>query len=281
MRSRSGQATIEAVAVVGIVVALVAAATATGALAWLPTTLSRAVNTGASEAAREPTSGDIAFLDRAIARAPEADGPMLRDAIIRLSRSVGPAEARALALSHLARRYATTPTGRLRALGDLSLLLARPEYGGLGAGTAAVWSEESPRAAPVVRIVAPGDEQRWQRSQRAGYAERAVELGVTGVVALAGLLVPVTSLAAIGISAGAAAMDVEGTAIPSGSREDDVLVCRFVWRRNRAVPGWAAAHPVDALRLALDRRLPAVELIVVRAGTVLSHDVVRSDAATC
>ena len=70
-------------------------------------------------------------------------------------------------------------------------------------------------------------------------------------------------------------------AIPSGSRQDDVLICRFVWRRNRARPGWAAAHPVDALRLALDQRLPAVELVVVRAGSILSHDVVRSHAMSC
>jgi hypothetical protein len=280
MHARRAQATIEALAVLGLAIALVAALAAAGAFAWLPQTLERA--TAAIAPASAGLQGaDLAFLDRAIARQPNEDGPMLRDAMLRLGQTMGPAAARAITIDHLQRQYAPVLTGRLRALGDPSLALARPSFNGAGAGTSAVWSDEAVRGPSVVRIVTAEDEQHWRGSQRTTLATHAVDLGVTGAVTLAGAVVPVTAPVAVGIGAGAAAMDVQSIAIPGGSREDDVLICRFVWRRNHARPGWVAAHPADALRLAIDQRLPAVELTVVRGGTVLSRDVVRSRATTC
>lgn len=281
MQARTGQATIEVLAAISIVAALVAVLGAAGAFGWLPRVLDAASLAIVGDAGVSLPHDDVAFLDRAIARGPATDGPMLRDGITRLAQSIGPAAARALAIDHLLRRYAVTPTGRLRALGDPSLELARPAYNGVGPGTDDLWSEESYRAPATARIVTRDDERRWEAAQRPSLAAHAVELGVAGAIGIAGMINPETAMVSAALSVGAAAMSVPTIAIPSGSREDDVLICRFVWRRNRAVPGWAAAHPVDALRLALDQQVPAVELVVVRAGMVLSHDVVRSHATAC
>lgn len=281
MRARTAQATIETMAALAVVIALVATLSATGGFAWLPQTLGHVAAALAPRDPSGPTPADIAFLDRAIARDRDADGPMLRDAMLRLARKIGPAAARAMAIDHLLRQYAPLPTSRLRALGDPSFSLARPAFSGAGAGTRDVWSDEAPRAPSTVRIVTAADESRWRGAQRATLATRAVELGVSGAVALAGAVSPVTTPVSIGLGAAAAAMDVTGIAIPGGSREDDVLLCRFVWRRNHAQPGWVSRHPADALRLALGQRMPAVELTVIRGGTVLSRDVVRSHATTC
>lgn len=281
MRTRTAQATIEAVAILAVVVALVAAVAAAGGFALLPHALGRAATVLSAHDQSGPTSADIAFLDRAIARDLDDDGPMLRDAIVRLAQSIGPAAARAMAIDHVQRQYTPLHASRLRALGDPSFSLARPAFSGVGSGTREVWSEETPRAPTAVRIVTAEDESRWRSRQRTTLATRAVELGVSGAVALAGAVSPVTAPVSIGLGAAAAAMDVTGIAIPSGSREDDVLLCRFVWRRNRAQPRWVEEHPADALRLALGRRVPAVELTVIRGGSVLTRDVVRSDATTC
>ncbi|MCX6390921.1 MAG: hypothetical protein NTX95_00245 [Actinobacteria bacterium] len=281
MQPRTGQATIELLAAISIVAALVAALAAAGAFGWLPRALDAAAMAIVGAEATTLPRDDVAFLDRAIARGPEADGPMLRDGITRLAQSIGPDAARALAIDHLLRRYAVAPTGRVRALGDPSLALARPAYSGVGPGTTELWSEESPRASATARIITRDDERRWEAAQRMPLAAHAVELGASGAIALAGMINPETAVVSAAMSVGAAAMDVPTIAIPSGSREDDVLICRIVWRRNRAAPGWAAEHPVDALRLALDQRVPAVELVVIRAGVILSHDVVRSHASAC
>jgi hypothetical protein len=280
MHAHRGQATIEALAVLALVAALVASLAAAGAFAWLPRAAERAA-AAVAPAPPGPSAGDMAFLDRAVARPGDESGPLLRDAILRLGRSIGPAAARALAIDHLQRQYAPATAGRLRALGDPSFALARPAFNGVGSGTADVWSDEVVRAASTVRLINADDERRWRASQRTTIATRVVDLGVSGAIALAGAINPDTAVVSLGLSAGAAAMAVEGIGIPSGSRDDDVLLCRFVWRTNRARPPWVAAHPADALRLALDQRLPAVELTVVRAGAVLSRDVVRSDASTC
>ncbi|MGI9187220.1 MAG: hypothetical protein ACR2J9_06830 [Gaiellales bacterium] len=281
MRARTGQATIEAIVVLVVVIALVGALAANGAFAWLPRVLARTTTVLAPDRAASPTSADLAFLDHAIARDRDADGPMLRDALLRLAQTVGPTAARAIAIDHLLRQYAPLPARRLRALGDPSFALARPAFSGVGPGTSELWSQEEPRAPTAVRIVTADDERHWRGSQRATIATRAVELGVSGAIALAGAVSPATTPVSIGLGAAAAAMDVTSIAIPSGSREDDVLLCRFVWRRNHAQPQWIASHPADALRLALEQRVPAVELTVIRGGGILTRDVVRSHATTC
>ena len=280
MSTHRAQATIEAVLVLGLAVAVVAALVAGGAFAWLPHAIAQAAS-ASTPGSPSPATADVAFLDRAIAHDAGDEGPMLHDAIQRLAQAIGPAAARAMTIDHLLRHYAPVTTGHMRALGDPSLALARPAFNGAGPGAADVWSDETPRAPSVARIVTAADEAHWRGSQHATLATRAVELGVSGAIALAGAINPETGAVSIGLSAGAAAMDVESIAIPSGSREDDVLLCRFVWRRNRAAPAWVARHPGDALRLALDERQAAVELTVVRGGAVLSHDVVRSHATTC
>lgn len=280
MSMHRAQATIEAVLVLGLAVSVVAALAAGGAFIWLPTAITQATSASTPESPARATA-DVAFLDRAIAHDADDEGPMLHDAILRLAQTIGPAAARAMTIDHLLRQYAPLMPGRRRALGDPSLALARPALNGVGPGATDVWSDESPRAPSVARIVTAADEARWRGSQHATLATHAVELGVSGAIALAGAINPETGAVSIGLGAGAAAMDVESIAIPSGSREDDVLLCRFVWRRNRAAPAWVARHPGDALRLALDQRQAAVELTVVRGGSVLSHDVVRSNASTC
>lgn len=281
MPLRRAQATIELLAVIGVVVLLVVVAASAGAFAWLPGALREAVRSSDPDTTGPPPPAAIAFLEQAVARPAETDGPLVQDAIARLALSVGPEAARAIAIDRIVRRYGTPPLGRRRALGDPSWALAVPAFDGAGAGTDAVWSEESPRAPTVVRLRTAADERRWQAAQAPSAVDRAVSLGTAAAVGIAGSLNPATAIAVAAIDAGAAAAGHEPVGIPSGSREGDAVVCRFVWRRNRATPAWAAAHPVEALRLALDERLPAVVLTVVRGGQVLSHDVVRSHAATC
>jgi hypothetical protein len=282
MHAQRAQATLESVVIVALVGAVLTAAAAGGAFAWLPPLVLRAAAVPLERpAASRLPADELAFLERALARPPSADGPLVRDAIARLAGSVGPQAARAIAIDHALRRYALPPRGRRRALADPSWSLARPDLNGVGPGTPLLWSEETPRAPSVLRLRTPADERRWRAAQSPTTAERVVEFGSAGIAAVLASINPATSAAAAAIEAGTAAAETPTRGIPSGSRDDDVVICRFVWRRNVAVPGWAAEHPVDALRLALGERLPAVELIVIRGGSILSRDVVRSHAETC
>lgn len=274
--SRRGQAAVEAIAVTAAVAAIVAAAIAAGAFTRLPAVAARAFDDG-----RSPSAAELAYLDRAVARPADANGPALADAIRRLAPVVGADRARALAVDRLLRTYAVAASPRREALADPSWALTRPAFDGDGPGTEAVWSIETERAPAAVRLIDPGDEARWADRQRPSTVTRAVDVATAAAIAAAGAVGPEVSLAALVLGAGAAVLEEPERGIPAGSRDGDAIVCRFVWRRNAAAPGWAADHPVDALRLALDERLPAVELTVVRAGQVCAHAVVRSHATTC
>lgn len=260
-----------------LVAALTGALAAGGGFSWLPRLALSALG---DDAEPEPAPAALAFLDRAIASA-DGDAPPLNDAVQRLAGSVRPDTARALAIDRLLRRYAAAGPGRREALADPSWALADDRYDGLGPATAAVWSEETPRAPSVARIVSRQDERAWAMRQRPTTAGRVVGLATSAAVGLATAVSPELSVSVALMDAGAAALADTTNAIPAGSRTDDALICRFVWRRNAARPGWAPDHPVGALHLSLGRRVGAVELTVVRAGRIESHLVVRSDATTC
>ena len=271
MDRRRGQAAVEAIAVVGAVVLVIGAAAAAGAFSALP-----AFALGPSG----PSPAALAYLDRAIAR-PPGDGPSIADALLRLTPEVGAASARALAIDRLLRVYAPRGPARREALADPSWALERDALDGIGPATTAVWADETERARATARIVSAGDEAAWSAALRPSRAERAVGLATAAATAAAGAVGPEVSFATLVLGAAAGALDVPERGVPAGSRAGDALVCRFVWRRNAAAPGWAADHPVDAGRLALGRRLPVVELTVVRAGAAIAHVAVRSDATTC
>ena len=277
MRQRTGQAAAEVITITLIVIALVLVLVANGAFAWLPGLAARAF--GDDDHPPAPPSA-IAYLDRAVASADGA-GPPLRDAILRVAQVVGPERARALAVDRLLRRYAIALGSRREALADPSWALANPRFDGLGPATAAVWSHEEPRAPSTVRIVDRRAEQAWWQRQRPSTPSRVVSLGTAAVVGAATAVAPVLSLPVALIDATAAALGPTGAGIPAGSREDDAVICRFVWRRNIAEAGWGPAHAIAAGRLQLGQRVPAVELTIIRAGQIEAHVVVRSHATTC
>lgn len=277
MHQRTGQAAVEVIAIGLIVIALVVALAASGGFAWLPGLVARAFGDGGTPVA--PASA-LAYLDRAVA-ADDGAAPPLPDAIFRVAQAVGPERARALAIDRLLRRYAAPWSGRREALADPSWALADRRFDGLGPATASVWSDEEPRAPSTVRIVDRRAEQDWWTRQRPSTPGRVVEVGKTAVIGAATAVAPVLSLPVALLDATAAALGPTAANIPAGSREDDAVICRFVWRRNVAEPGWAPAHAIAATRLQLGQRVPAVELIVIRAGRIEAHAVVRSHASTC
>jgi hypothetical protein len=276
MRSQRGQSTVEYVAIVGCVVALLAvgsaALTADGIGAAVQSVFDRTPPPTASPAA-------LAFVDAALT----GSGPTINDAIERLSQEIGPTEARALVLAH-ALRAATppAPTGRLRPLTDPAWALARAEFNGVGPNvTSEVWSHEAPRATHALRLVSVDDEQRWLASQSPSRASKAVELGTSGVVGLISSINPATAVAAIVIGAGAAAAETATRGTPAGSREGDVIICRFVWRTNAATSRWIDRHPLEASRLRLGNPIAAVDIAIVRAGHLIEHQLVWSHAVSC
>ena len=214
-------------------------------------------------------------------RVPGDEPPPLGDALLRLDAAVGTRRALELAQERLLAAYAPPPPRRREALADPSWALARPSLDGIGPAAAEVWAEASERAPAAVRIATMRDERRWADGLRPSGAARAVDAVAGLAVGAAGAISPETSLVATLLGAGLAAADSAAGGVPPGSRAGDALVCTFSWRRNAAVPGWAAAHPVDAGRLALGRRYPAVDLVVVRAGAVVARAAVRSDATSC
>ena len=221
----------------------------------------------------------LAFVDQALV----GSGPTINDAIARLGQEIGPAEARALVLAHALRT--DTPLiaiGQLRPLADPSWSLARDEFDGLGPSvTRGAWSSETSRSATTIRLISAGDEQRWLASQSPTLARSAIELGTSGVVSLLSSINPATAATTIVIGAGAAAVDSASRGTPAGSRDGDVIICRFVWRTNEATSMWTDHHPLESSRLRLGVRIAAVDISVVRAGHLIEHDVVWSHATTC
>ncbi len=276
MRMSTGQSSVEYVALIGCVVALVALGAvmipASGVVAAVQSAFSGTEPPAASPAA-------LAFVDQAVA----GSGPTINDAIGRLGQEIGPAEARALVLAHVLRTDAPlTPTGRLRPLADPSWSLARAEFDGRGPSvTSGVWSLETPRAATTIRLISAGDEQRWLASQSPTLARSAIELGASGVVNLISSINPATAAAAIVIGAGAAAVDSATRGTPAGSRDGDVIICRFVFRINQATATWTDQHPLESSRLRLDTNIAAVDISVVRAGHLIERDVMWSHATAC
>ena len=276
MRSQRGQSTVEYVALIGCVAALLAIGATTlpasGIVAAVQSVFDRSEPPMASPAA-------LAFVDAALS----GSGPTINDAIERLGQEIGPAEARALVLSHTL-RAATPPsaTGRLRPLTDPAWALARAEFNGVGPSvTSGVWSHEAPRATRTLRLVSADDEQRWLASQSATGASKAIGLGTSGVVSLISSINPATAAAAIVIGAGTAAAETATRGTPAGSREDDVIICRFVWRTNEATATWIDRHPLEATRLRLGTPIAAVDIAVVRAGNLIEHALVWSHAVSC
>ncbi|MEI6625976.1 MAG: hypothetical protein WCO40_06500 [Thermoleophilia bacterium] len=276
MRSRRGQSTVEYVALVGCVAALLAIGATTlpasGIVAAAQSVFDRSEPPMASPAA-------LAFVDAALT----GSGPTINDAIERLGQEIGPTEARALVLSHTL-RAATPPaaTGRLRPLTDPAWALARSEFNGVGPSvTSEAWSNEAPRATRTLWLVSADDERRWLASQSTSGAAKAIELGTSGVVSLLSSINPATAATTIVIGAGAAAVDSASRGTPAGSRDGDVIICRFVWRTNEATSMWTDHHPLESSRLRLGVRIAAVDISVVRAGHLIEHDVVWSHATTC
>lgn len=221
----------------------------------------------------------LAFVDQALA----GSGPTLNDAIVRLGREVGPSEARALVLAHVLRVDAPVlATGRLRPLTDPAWSLARAELNGVGPSTTlGAWSSESVRAATTIRLVSAGDEQRWIDAQSPTLASNAVTLGTSGVVSLLSSINPATAVTAVVIGAGAAAADSTSHGTPAGSRAGDVIICRFVWRRNEVTSEWSEQHPFEVSRLRIGTPIAAVDIAIVRAGHLIEHDVIWSHAVAC
>ena len=83
------------------------------------------------------------------------------------------------------------------------------------------------------------------------------------------------------IGAGTAAAETGTRGTPAGSREDDVIICRFVWRTNEATATWIDHNPLEATRLSLGTPIAAVDIAVVRAGHLIEHALVWSHAVSC
>lgn len=276
MRSRHGQSTVEYIALIGCVVTVLALGVVT-----LPAHDIVAVTISVFET-NEPTKASaaaLAFVDQAII----GEGPTINDAITRLGYEVGQDEARALVLAHV-RRAAGAPhaRGRLRPLTDPAWALARAEFNGVGPSvTDGAWSSESTRAESTMRLVAARDEQRWLHAQSPTLARTAVDLGTAGVVGLISAINPATAVAGIVIGAGVAAAESATRGTPAGSRDNDVIICRFVWRTNETTAIWAEHHPLEASRLRLGTHIAAVDISVIRAGRLIQHDVIWSNARVC
>ncbi len=283
MQNHRGQSTVEYIALLACAVALFATGTLlvrTGLVAGLVAALQE-TRGGAVDGAASPAA--IAFVDQALAPSNASAAPLLQDAIGRLGAEVGPSTARAIALDHALRRYLPIATAiRLKPLADPSYALARPAYDGNGASTIqSAWSIETPRSPPAIRLVSLADEHRWSATQQPSNAERAVGLGTAGLATLASAIAPPLAVAMVVLDVVGAAAATPQRGTSAGSREGDIIVCRFVWRTNRATAPWIDQYPVEAVHLQLGERLPTVVLTVHRAGQLLQQSVVRSDATTC
>lgn len=281
MPTRRGQSTVEVIALAALVAAALAATTLAvqgGGADRAAAAIALRIGGGPPPV---PSPAAVAFLDRALAPGP--NGPALHDAIGRLATEIGAPRAEALAITALATRHlASHRGGRREALADPSLALARSDLDGIGPSTAAgAWADEAVRAAPSIRIAGADAERAWRASLDPGLAARAIDGVAASAASAFGSLNPAAAAAVMGASAMTAAGHTPTRGAPAGSREDDVLVCRPLWRVNRADPAWVRRDPHAAARLTLGRRYAAVELLVVRAGVIIQRAMVRSNATRC
>lgn len=280
MTARRAQSTVEALGLALAVGAVVVAAAAVVVRADAVAIIADAVRGGPPRAAAPaPSPAALAFLDRALE--PGDAAPALHDAVGRLAAEVGPERAADLALTAALRRHLPVPGAQAEALADPALALARPDLDGVGAPRGDVWADVRPRAAPSARLVGLEAERAWRASLVPSRPERIADAAASGAAAAFGALNPAAA-AAVLIAGGMTAAGADHPrGAPAGSREDDLVLCRPVWRVNRAAPDWVDRHPHEALRLGLGERVAAVELTVVRAGRVVQRAVLRSDATRC
>lgn len=279
MGRRRGQSTIEVVGLALVVGALVAVGLAAARGDLGPAVAEALRGLAGRDAPPAPSAAALAFLDRSLTAADDA--PAVGDAVLRLGAEIGSERAAALALERALQRHLPHAGARARALADPALALARPDLDGTGPPAPGVWSERALRAAPTVRIVRADAERAWRASLVPSRPKRVADAVASGAAAAFGALNPAT--AAVVLAAGAmtaAGADVPRGA-PPGSRDGDLVLCAPVWRTNRASADWTGRHPHEAQRLQLGRRQAVVELTVVRAGTVIQHVAVRSDATRC
>jgi hypothetical protein len=279
MGPRRGQSTIEFVGLALVVGALVAVGLAAARGDLGPAVALALRGLAGRDAPPAPSAAALAYLDRSLTASDDA--PAVGDAILRLGGEIGPERAAALALERALRRHLPRAGARARALADPAFALARPDLDGAGPPTADVWSDRAPRAAPSARIVDAAAERAWRASLVPAHPQRIADAAASGAAAAFGALNPAAAAAVLAIGAITAAGADLPRGAPPGSRDGDLVLCAPVWRINRATPIWADGHPHETLRLRLGERVAAVELTVVRAGTVIQRAVVRSDATRC
>jgi len=283
---RRGQGTLEYIGLIGALALLGLAAAVVAVYPTLPARLGGAI-TGAMTGLRgapEPSPATRAYVDRALGADLSGHAPTLGDAERRLTAEIGAQAARALIVSEALRRHLPPVRPiRLEPLADPVLAEARPDLDGVGpAVDAGVWSIEEERGAPTVVVVDRATEERWRAALVPSPAER-IATGAPRVLATAARIAQPGIASAVmifdGVTAGTAPRPARGA--PPGSREDDLIVCRPIWRTNHATSAWRNLHPFPATRLELDRRRPALDVRVIRHGRLVSRTVLWHAGTRC
>ncbi len=285
MRTTRGQGTIEYAALLGAVALLMVGAAVLRHDPGLPRRIAAQFSaTVGSTSPRGPSAEARAALDAALGADLSGRAPALRDAALRLADEIGPEAARALVLDEALRRHLPPVRAvRWEPIADPSLADDRPDLDGIGPMIdPGVWSTERERGAPTVHLVDRMDEDTWRASLVPSRTQRAVEGAPRAAIAIARLIQPGISTAVMVSDATTAALGPAPlSGIPPGSREDDLILCRPVWRTNHATPAWQAANPFLADRLRIGRRRPALDVRVVRHGRTIAHMVIWHDGTGC
>lgn len=233
---------------------------------------------------QDPSAGALASLDAALSADLGGRAPTLGDAERRLAAEIGANAARALVVTEALRRHLPPVRAvRWEPLADASLAADRPDLDGVGPMVGrGVWSDEGARGTPSVRIVRRADEEHWRERLSPTGPRRAIEGAPRALATIARLIQPGISTAVMVTDATTAALrPPPPVGIPPGSREDDLVICRPVWRTNRSTSTWRADNPFLADRLQLDRTRPALDVRVVRHGRTIAHTVLWHDGTHC
>lgn len=285
MHTTRGQGTIEYAALLGAVALLMVGAAALRHDPDLPQRIaSRIAATFGASSPRGPSAEARAALDAALGADLSGRAPALRDAALRIAEEIGPEAARALVLDEALRRHLPPVRAvRWEPLADPSLADDRPDLDGIGPMIdPGVWSTEGERGAPTVHLVDQIDEETWRASLIPSRTRRAIEGAPRAAIAIARLIQPGISTAVMVSDATTAALGpAPPRGIPPGSREDDLILCRPVWRTNHATPAWRTANPFLADRLQVGRRRPALDVRVVRHGRTIARTVLWHDGTGC